>query len=102
MTRIESELHDLYEGLMRNDDMADRDTYHTIVGIANDIAEVEAENAKLREENAQLKDENEKLTTLVCHLMYVKPRDVTGIMYKGEVLHFDKLLEEVGLRWEDA
>ncbi len=49
MTRIESELHDLYECLMRNDDMADRDTYHTIVGIANDIAEVEAENAKLRE-----------------------------------------------------
>lgn len=49
MTRIESELHDLYECLMRNDDMADRDTYHTIVGIANDVAKVEAENAKLRE-----------------------------------------------------
>lgn len=49
MTRIESELHDLYECLMRNDDMADRDTYHTIVSIANDVAEVESENAKLRE-----------------------------------------------------
>jgi len=49
MTRIESELHDLYECLMRNDDMADHDTYNTIVGIANDVAEVEAENAKLRE-----------------------------------------------------
>lgn len=49
MTRIESELHDLYECLMRNDDMADRDTYHTIVGIANDVAEVEDKNAKLRE-----------------------------------------------------
>ncbi len=49
MTRIESELHDLCERLMRNDDTADRDTYHTIVGIANDVAEMEAENAKLRE-----------------------------------------------------
>lgn len=48
MTRIESELHDLHECLMRNDDMADRDTYHTIVGIANDVAEVEAENVRLR------------------------------------------------------
>lgn len=53
-------------------------------------------------ENTQLRDRNEKLVTLVCHLMYVKPRDVIGIMHKGEVLHFDKLLEEVGLRWEDA
>lgn len=49
MTRIESELHDLYECLMRNDDMADRDTYHTIVGVANDVAEVEDKNDKLRE-----------------------------------------------------
>ena len=48
MTRIESELHDLCECLMRNDDMADRDTYHTIVGITNDVAEVEAENDRLR------------------------------------------------------
>lgn len=63
MTRIESELHDLYECLMRNDDMADRDTYNTIVGIANDVAEVEAENAKLREyvkwlEELALRDPN--------------------------------------------
>lgn len=49
MTRIESELHDLYECLMRNDDMADRDTYNTIVGIANEVAEVEVENERLRE-----------------------------------------------------
>lgn len=49
MTRIESELQDLCECLMRNDDMADRDTYLTITGIANDVAEVEAENTKLRE-----------------------------------------------------
>ena len=89
IVRLEDE-RDLYSSLV--EDMDHPDT-------ANQLRE---ENAKLREENAQLKDENEKLTTLVCHLMYVKPRDVTGIMYKGEVLHFDKLLEEVGLRWEDA
>lgn len=50
----------------------------------------------------QLKEKNEKLTMLVCHLMSVKPRDVTGIRHKGEFLYFDKLLEEVGLRWKDA
>jgi hypothetical protein len=57
---------------------------------------------ELEGENAKLKEKNEKLTMLVCHLMAAKPRDVTGIMYKGEVLHFDDLLEEVGLRWVDA
>lgn len=49
---------------------------------------VEAENAKLRE--------------LVGHLMAVKPRDVTSIFFNGQVLRFDDLLEEVGLRWEDT
>ena len=63
---------------------------------------LEQKNKRLEKENARLKERNEKLVTLVSHLMFVKPRDVTGIMHKGEVLRFDKLLEEVGLRWEDA
>ena len=46
---IESEIHDLYEFLVLNDGMADHDTYHTIVGIANDVAELEDKNANLRE-----------------------------------------------------
>lgn len=58
MTRIESELHDLYECLMRNDDMADRDAYYTIVGIANDVAEMEAENERLRKLVQYICDEN--------------------------------------------
>ena len=62
MTRIESELHDLYECLMRNDGMADHDTYNTIVGIANDVAEVEAENAKLREYATKLEMANLDVT----------------------------------------
>jgi len=95
MTRIESELLDLAESISRNDNTASVEDYQTLFGLATDAGEIEAENARLKERN-------EKLVTLVCHLMYVKPRDVTGITYKGEVLHFDELLEEVGLRWEDA
>ena len=48
MNRLESELFDLEELLMRNDGMADDGTYSTIVGIANDVSELEEENAKLR------------------------------------------------------
>ena len=53
-----------------------------------DASDLDAENAKLRE--------------LVCHLYYAKPRDVTSILVNGEVLDFDELMAEVGLRWEDA
>lgn len=49
MGKIEQELFDLEELLMRNDDMADGSTYITICGIANSVSELEAENAKLRE-----------------------------------------------------
>ena len=48
------------------------------------------------------KAENEKLRALVCHLYYVKPRDVTSIVVNGELLNFDELMLEVGLKWEDA
>ena len=51
-------------------------------------------------ENEQLKAENKKLKTLVGHLYYVKPRDVTSILVNGELLDFDELLLEVGLKWE--
>ena len=95
MTRIESELLDLVESISRNDNTASVEDYQTLFGLATDAGEVE-------EENERLKEKIKKLVTLVCHLMYVKPRDVTGIMYNGEVLRFDELLEEVGLRWEDA
>ena len=95
MTRIESELLDLAESISRNDDIARSEDYQTLYGLATDAGEIEEENARLKERNA-------KLVTLVSHLMYVKPRDVTGITYNGEFLHFDRLLEEVGLRWEDA
>ena len=50
----------------------------------------------------KLESENAKLRELVCHLYYVKPRDVTSILVNGEVLDFDELMAEVGLRWEDA
>jgi hypothetical protein len=49
-----------------------------------------------------LQADNAKLRELVCHLYYVKPRDVTSILVNGEVLDFDELMAEVGLRWEDA
>jgi hypothetical protein len=48
MNRLESELFDLEELLMRNDGIADDGTYSTIVGIANDVSELEEENEKLR------------------------------------------------------
>ena len=95
MMRIESELLDLAESISRNDNTASVEHYQTLFGLATDAGEVE-------EENELLKEKIEKLVTLVCHLYYVKPRDITGITYKGEVLHFDKLLEEVGLRLKDA
>lgn len=53
-------------------------------------------------EYRKLQAENAKLRELVAHLMYVKPRDITGITYNGEYLRFDDLLAEVGMRWEDA
>lgn len=49
MNRLESELLDLEECLMRNDGMADGSTYSTIVGIANEVSELESKNTKLRE-----------------------------------------------------
>ena len=49
MNRLESKLFDLEELLIRNDGMADDGTYSTIVGIANDVSELESQNAKLRE-----------------------------------------------------
>ena len=49
MNRLESELLDLEELLMRNDGMADDGTYSTIVGIANDVSKLEEENGNLRE-----------------------------------------------------
>lgn len=49
MSRIERELYDLEEHLRRNDDSADSSTYLTIVGIANDVSEIEAKNVKMRE-----------------------------------------------------
>jgi len=49
MNKLESELFDLEECLVRNDDMADGNTYSTIIGIANEVSELESENTKLRE-----------------------------------------------------
>jgi hypothetical protein len=56
VNRLESELFDLEECLMRNDGMADGGTYSTIVRIANEVSELESENAKLREACAELLD----------------------------------------------
>jgi len=69
---------------------------------AENARQILGESRALKTKNERLKERNKKLVTLVSHLMYVKPRDVTGITYKGEFLRFDDLLEEVGLRWEDA
>lgn len=54
----------------------------------------------LKKSNSLLKEKNAKLCELVCHLMYVKPREVSAVLYEGKVVRFDDLLEEVGLRWE--
>jgi hypothetical protein len=54
----------------------------------------------LRDKNAELCDENEKLRELVSHLMYVKPAEVTAIVYNGKLLRFDEMLAEVGMRFE--
>ena len=54
----------------------------------------------LRDKNAELRDENEKLRELVSHLMYVKPAEVTAIVYNGKLLRFDEMLAEVGMRFE--
>jgi hypothetical protein len=43
---------------MRNDGMADGSTYSTIVGIANEVSELESENAALR---TQLADVTESM-----------------------------------------
>lgn len=81
-----------------------------------DLQEALDENARLRSclsddvenarmimgENSRLREQNARLRELVCHLYYVKPRDVTSILVNGEVLDFDELMAEVGLRWEDA
>ena len=57
---------------------------------------------QLRDDLQRANAENTKLLELVSHLYYVKPRDVTSILVNGEVLDFDELMAEVGLRWEDA
>ena len=54
----------------------------------------------LRDKNAELREENEKLRELVSHLMYVKPVEVTAILYNGKLLRFDEMLAEVGMRFE--
>ena len=46
--------------------------------------------------------ENAKLRELVCHLWYVKPRDVTSVLVEGRLVDLEELMEGVGLRWEDA
>ena len=48
MNKLESELFDLEELLMQNDGVADDGIYSTIVGIANDVSELEVENDKLK------------------------------------------------------
>lgn len=58
MNGLESELFNLEESLMRNDGMADDSTYSTIVGIANEVSELESENAALR---TQLADVTESM-----------------------------------------
>ena len=55
---------------------------------------------EVRVERDNLKRENAKLQEIVAHLMYVKPKHIDAILYKGKVLRFDDLLAEVGLRWE--
>jgi hypothetical protein len=96
MNRIERELYDLEEYLRRNDDSADSSTYLTIVGIANEVSELESENIKLRNENNHLimnshptatelrrvrrawekdREENARLRVLVRHLYVCKEHD---------------------------
>lgn len=48
MTRIESDLLDLAENLLRNDDVARAEDYQTLYGLAADAGEVEKESAELR------------------------------------------------------
>lgn len=55
---------------------------------------------EVRVERDSLKRENAKLQEIVAHLMYVKPKHIDAILYKGKVLRFDDLLAEVGMRWE--
>lgn len=50
----------------------------------------------------RLQEQNDKLTALVGHLMYVKPPEVTAILVNGQLLRFDELLADVGLRWESG
>lgn len=47
----------------------------------------------------RIEAENAKLRKLVAHLMFVKPNDVSAILYEGELLRFEDLLAEVGMRW---
>jgi hypothetical protein len=54
----------------------------------------------VRVERNKLERENAKLKEIVAHLMYVKPKHIDAILYKGKVLRFDDLLAEVGLKWE--
>lgn len=56
----------------------------------------------VRVERNKLERENAKLKEIVAHLMYVKPKHIDAILYKGKVLRFDDLLAEVGLRWESG
>ena len=64
MNELESKLFDLEECLMRNDDMVDGSTYSTIVGIANEVSELESKNARLQEQIKQFQAENARLREL--------------------------------------
>jgi hypothetical protein len=55
-----------------------------------------------RQQVDKLQSENAKLRELVCHLWYVKPRDVTSVLVEGRLVDLEELMEGVGLRWEDA
>ena len=71
--------------------------------------ELKAENAALRtqladvtESMGRVEERCAKLRELVCHLWYVKPRDVTSVLVEGRLVDLEELMASVGLRWEDA
>ena len=62
---------------------------------------VEQASAIYKEVIREYVAENAKLRELVCHLWYVKPRDVTSVLVEGRLVDLEELMEGVGLRWED-
>lgn len=69
MGKIEERLFDLEEYLRRNDDSADSSAYLTIVGIANEVSNLESGNAKLREYITRLEQANIVLSSDNCDLL---------------------------------